>query len=282
MKYYFFRLLEKLKLINYFNFIASLKINGQKIRIPIINGLGHQHFNNHESWFDLFLKKILPNIDGGVVDVGVNIGQTLIKVISIDGSLPYIGFEPNPFVFCYSYRLIEENNLNNHQLFYTGLFTNEEILTLHMDNYAASGASVLPNIREDMSRYKRKMNVPVFAGDKVFSKLNFKAGFLKIDVEGAELEVLKGLKQFLLTNTPVIVLEILPVYSLEKENGKYRKQREVELIAFLKELSYVMFRINEDSVTLTEMEEIPVHNQMSLTNYLFVPIDQKQKFQSIF
>ena len=253
-----------------------------KIKIPVINGLGHQHFGNHESWFDTFLKKLLPNIEGGVVDVGVNIGQTLIKIASIDKTIPYIGFEPNPFVFCYSYKLIEANNLTNYKLFYTGLFTHEEILTLHMDNYLSSGASVLPNIRENMNRFKRKMNVPVFAGDTIFSKLNFKAGLLKIDVEGAELEVLKGLTQFLIDNQPIIVLEILPVYTLEKENGRYRKERELELISFLNGLNYVMFRIDENTIKLTELTEIPVHNQMSQTNYLFTPKNKKQKIQAIF
>jgi len=217
-----------------------------------------------------------------VVDVGVNIGQTLIKIAAIDSKTQYIGFEPNPIAFCYSYRLVEENNWSQCHLYYTGLFTEESILTLFMDNYASSGASVLPKMREDMSRYKRKMNVPVFAADTIFSKVDFKAGLLKIDVEGAELEVLIGAKDFVRRNRPLIVLEILPVYSLERENGRYRKEREVQLIGFLNSMDYVMYRIHEDTVTLTEMSEIPVHGQMSLTNYLFVSRHMKGKIEEVF
>jgi len=282
LKYYFFRVFEKLKVIKYFNCVSSMTVEGKQIKIPVIGGMGQQHFGDHETWLSSFLRTVLPHIDGGVVDVGVNIGQTLIKVAAIDSRVPYMGFEPNPFAFCYSYRLIEENGWSQCQLFYAGLFTEESILTLFMDNYASSGASVLPKIREDMSRYKRKMNVPVFAGDTVFSKVKFKAGLLKIDVEGAELEVLIGARDFLETNRPLIALEILPVYSLEKENGRYRKERELQLIGFLASMDYIMYRINEDTVTLTEMAEIPVHGQMSQTNYLFVQRDRNEEISRLF
>jgi FkbM family methyltransferase len=282
MKYYIIRILEKLRLLQYFNFNISTNINGKKMVIPVLNGIGQQHLSNHERWFDGFLQKLLSKVDGGFVDVGVNIGQTLLKVASINREMPYVGFEPNPFAFCYAYRLIEVNQLKYHQLYYVGLYTEEKMVTLHMDNYLSSGASVLANFREDMSRYKRLMNVPVFRADAVFNTISFKAGCLKIDVEGAELEVLKGAKTFLENNKPVIVLEILPVYSLEKENGRFRKTREEELITFLHGLNYTMYRINEQTITLTQMSEIPVHGNMSLTNYIFIPNEQTATFTTLF
>lgn len=282
MKSYFFKILKKLHVVSHINLTTSLKINGKKLKIPVIHGLGYQHFNAYEVWFTSFLKKLLPHIEGGVIDVGVNIGQTLIKIASIDSTIPYIGFEPNSFAFCYSYNLVQVNQLNNFQLYNIGLSKQEEILTLHMDNYQSSGASVLPNIRENMSKFKIKMKVPVFAGDNIFKNLDFKAGLIKIDVEGAELEVLQGMKEFIKNSKPYIILEILPVYNIEKENGRQRKERELLLISFLKQLDYTMFRINEHDITITELTEIEIHGKMRLTNYIFVPTQKVQEIKSIF
>ena len=63
--------------------------------------------------------------------------------------------------------------------------------------------------------------------------LNLKSDFIKLDVENHELEVLKGGKQHLKKNKPVILLE----------NNK--KIREVSL--FLKSINYSPYRISKNS-----------------------------------
>lgn len=151
-----------------------------------------------------------------------------------------------------------------------------------MDNYLASGASVLPEFRNNMDKFKKKLYVPVFKGDKILAKYPVNAGFLKIDVEGAELEVLQGLQGFLTEQQPIIILEILPVYTLENKNGSFRKSREVELIAFLHSLNYGMYRIDEKNLSITFLKEIPIHGNMDWTNYLFVPTQKQATIEAAF
>ncbi len=111
--------------------------------------------------------------------------------------------------------------------------------------------------------------------DSIFSNENVKEiNFIKIDVEGAELEVIQGFKATLQQFHPVIIMEILPVYSLENENGKMRKQRQDMLLSLMNELDYKMFLIHEKTAQLEMINDIPVHGDMSRTNYLFIPSPQ--------
>lgn len=49
-----------------------------------------------EDWLFPLLAQLLAARPGVVLDVGANIGQTLVKVKAADWARPYIGIEPNP------------------------------------------------------------------------------------------------------------------------------------------------------------------------------------------
>jgi len=53
----------------------------------------------------------------------------------------------------------------------------------------------------------QKVEVKSMTGDELITKLDFSPKIIKIDVEGAELEVIIGLKQYLTENTPYVVME---------------------------------------------------------------------------
>ncbi len=269
MLYYFHRLLYKLGIYKRINVIVKKTINNKKFSIPIINEFGYYHLLKHEEWFTVLLEQLLPATDGAFADVGMNIGQTLLKVYSIDAGREYFGFEPNPICYYYCQRLIELNKLNNYHLFPVGLFDKDDVLKLYMDMDIASGASVLKDFRTNMSRYKKHINVPVFKGDEILGKFEKKIGILKADVEGAELEVIKGTLKIIERDLPFLILEILPVYNLEKTNGQYRKKRQDELVSILLNLEYSIFRIDADNGSLIKLNNIEVHGQMQNTNYFF-------------
>lgn len=92
---------------------------------------------------------------------------------------------------------------------------------------------------------------------------------IKIDVEGFELEVFKGMLS-LLKLRPLIICEILPVYNIHKENGRKRWERQSKLQGILKENEYSIFLINEQAGTLNYLEDFFAHGSMQQTNYLFV------------
>ena len=74
--------------------------------------------------------------------------------------------------------------------------------------------------------------------DDFFEKENCLPNILKIDVEGAELQVLQGMPRFLRENKPIIVMEYLLGSS---QNEAHRKA-----VAFSQTLGYQVFRIKSD------------------------------------
>ena len=272
MFYYFHRLLFKLHFFRYCNVTFTKRIRNKKFRIPVIKETGYLNLLGKENWMDNLLADLFNVTNGMFVDVGMNAGQTLLKVSSLDDKRKYVGFEPNPFCFYYCYKLIETNKLKECNIYPVGLFNETSILTLHMDKEYAAGASVLEDFRKNKGRYSIKLNVPVFKGDDILqAKENGEKSIIKIDVEGAELEAIKGLYNTISTHQPFIILEILPVYSLDSENGQYRYQRQQEMLSILDSLGYEMYRINEKEEMLNRLNEVEVHGSMQLTNYLFIP-----------
>jgi len=264
--------LDKAGILKYFNFRLTYRAKGKKFILPVINCVGYQLYNVSEKWAVNLYEKLLKINQGTFVDVGANNGQTLLKIASFSNQLSYIGFEPNPSCFYYLKKLIDANKLTGCNIFPVGLHYENKITTLISDNDFAAGASILQDFRENNSRYKIRQNVPLMKGDEIFEVLSDSIAVIKADVEGAELEVIKGLQQTIIKHSPFIVLEILPVYSLEKKNGIYRKERQDALLDILKMLGYKMYRINEATGELILLSDIEVHGDMARTNYLFSPL----------
>jgi FkbM family methyltransferase len=272
-KFYLSHLLFKAGLLKYINFTASKTINSKKYIIPVINCAGYTNLSeNYEPWFSNFLQKILIGQQPYIVDVGVNIGQTILKLATLNKDIHYLGFEPNPTCYSYSRKLIQANNLAKYKIFPVGLSDKFQILSLFGDNDYAGGASLIGNFRKNVKRYSNIQNVTVAEGDKILAEENLpQIDFIKADVEGAELEVMKGLAETVRKYQPLIMLEILPVYSLSNENGILRKTRQDQLLKVMKNYGYQCYLVDEKKCTLTTIEDIPVHSDMGRTNYLFIP-----------
>lgn len=253
------------------------------MRIPILGGHGFQNLPIAEKWASDLYRKLMAASPGAFLDVGANNGQTLLKVKAIDATRDYLGFEPNPICYHYTRRLIAVNNYQNCTLFPVGMSTENAILSLYHDAEFASGASVLPGFRENMARYSTVQKVVLMRGDQVLRESSLEAiSVIKADVEGAELEVVQGLSETIQKYRPAIVLEILPVYSLEKPNGQYRHTRQQSLLGSLKAWNYQMFSIVETDASVIPLEEIEVHGDMGRTNYLFLPREKRSQFTALF
>ncbi len=271
-KYYWCRLLDKAGLLKYFSFFFTIKVGARKMFVPVINGRGYFNlFPVKEAWMERLIQKCLSERMGSILDVGVNLCQTLLKIASHNSKVDYYGFEPNPVCYTYSKELIKRNNLSSFKVFPVGLSDEGAVVKLFGDNDHASGASMVENFRNNVEKYPLIHHVPVMRGDIVLKNENIDAiNFVKIDVEGAELEVIKGLQETLQKYKPVIIMEILPVYNAESVNGKMRKARQDELLKLLHEMDYILLLIKEREVKLEKLANIPVHGDMGKTNYLLV------------
>ena len=111
------------------NYSRTTYINGVRVSIPAIRGIS---CFASEPWMVELLDCILPEQQGVFLDVGVNVGQTLVKVKAIDANRKYVGFEPNPVCNFYVQELIKKNDFKNCTIFPVGLFTENCVLSLDL------------------------------------------------------------------------------------------------------------------------------------------------------
>jgi FkbM family methyltransferase len=262
------------------NFSVAAHVDGRSLKIPILLGRGYQNLQIGEAWLYRAFSKVLGARQGAFVDVGVNLGQTLIKVKLIDPGRAYYGFEPNPQCTQYVTELINVNGFADCTLVPVGLSDEARVAVLYAKADAVDpSASVVPGFRA-VDRYARTQHVPVFPGDALLGGAE-RIALLKIDVEGGEMEVVAGLVDTLRRCTPIVFCEILPVFDDATDNGRFRKQRQDRLLATLRSLGYAVFRMQQDE-TVEELADIATHADLALTNYAFVPASQVDTFRALF
>jgi len=274
------KLIRKVGLLNYITFSEIIKINDQNIKIPVIVGLS---CDLTETWMISLLKHLLKEKEGAFLDVGINLGQTLIKVKGVEPKRKFIGFEPNPTCVFYVKELIKKNQFEDCTIFPVGLFTEDSVMLLECinDTEVDSAGSLIKNFRSGRVIY-HKIPVPVFRFQSITSLLNVdKIGIVKIDVEGVELEVVKSLYQLFNVHRAIILLEILPVYSNE---NTMREERQEELERIFDELNYSLFRVDKSRNTfigLKKIENIGIHSDLNQCDYVVIPNELVARIQNI-
>ena len=168
-----------------------------------------------------FSKKINSKI---LLDIGANIG--FYSILSSDYFEKIYSYEPNERNFKVLKKNIENNKLKNIKILNFGLGESKEVLMGKSNTkgelFQTSGFA----LNKDNKKGER---VLVKKGDDVLQLKN-KTLTIKIDVEGFEFFVLKGLKRTLIDNWCVLQIEIW-----EKNNDEVHK--------FLKLLGYKMINL---------------------------------------
>jgi len=258
------------RISSFLNLTVPARVSGRGIRVPLVAGVGFDNLQPTERWMDTVLPVLLGHRGGTFVDVGVNVGQTLIKLRRFDAAVPYVGFEPNPVCYTYTQKLIAENRFEHCTLVPVGLSNTATVVSFHMRSDSDVGASTVDGFRKFGEGPHDVRLVPVFTGDDMLERLGTPSvSVLKVDVEGAELEVLQGFEATL-ARRPFVLCEILPLFSHDGPKGRFRKPRQDALLAFMRHAGYALYRILPDASALP-LRDIDVHRDPELTNYLFAP-----------
>jgi FkbM family methyltransferase len=268
------RVLNRTGLLNHLNLTLFCKVNGTDFKIPLMGHTGFDIFFEKESWMGSMVKRLLDiRPYDAFVDVGVNLGQTMLTVKSINKDIPYFGFEPNPVCVTFLTRLIKINEISC-EIFPVALSDHTGFAVLFKDKTLAedSSATIVENFRDTIDR--DQVHVPVSSERPAILEKS-KVGIIKIDVEGAEMEVIKCLYSLIKNNRPFIICEILPVYEAQNH---FRFERQETLIKMLKDIDYVIFRIHANS-SVERLGDIGIHGNVKDSNYLFVPSEFRANIQ---
>lgn len=250
---------------------VPVRVNGRQFDAPVLN---KTYCQVTEPWMVQLLGRLLPKRKGTFVDVGMNLGQTLLIAKALEHDRPYIGFEPNPHCFTYCERLVQQNQIKHATLVPVGLGKETGLarLQLYSDSPVDQSASLVENFRPGQQIVGEEL-VPVFRFEDVLQVVDLEnIGIVKIDVEGGELGVLESMSTALRKWQPWIVVEILPSYS---EDNVDRVDRQKTIEQLMDELDYLLLRIYKSSENqfsgLKEITSIGIYDEIALSDYVFIP-----------
>ncbi|HEX2542325.1 MAG TPA: FkbM family methyltransferase [Caldimonas sp.] len=227
--------------LRYLNITIPIEVAGRQFRAPLVRGLGFGNRRDAEPWMTDVLRRLLSLSPGtAFLDVGVNIGQTLFKVKSLEPDRPYVGFEPNPFCVQYANDVIRINGFRDCEILPVGLADQAAVCQFFAIDDTDSAGSIVEGLRPGQV-IGRKQYVPVFPYETVAHLLPPRIGIVKIDVEGAELEVLRGMDSLLRAQQPWITCEVLHSHTAEQIPSQRERNR--TLMDFMDERGYAAYQI---------------------------------------
>lgn len=184
---------------------------GSRLLIEAYNNRGH-YVETESLSKDQRVVKVFGAVLGtgdNVLDVGANIGRMSVlasRLVGNSGSV--IAFEPSPKVISSLYRNLAINGCTNLTVYNLAIADSDGQITFHMPIGTNSALGSIRNIGDDASIC---IEVPLRALDN-FDSLPPTIKVVKIDVEGADLRVVRGATRLIKTRRPIIVMEFSPIW----------------------------------------------------------------------
>lgn len=161
--------------------ITSTKINLHKIWLTDPYWF---IFNHREIFEEEIYKFTSKRPDPLIIDCGSNIGLSIIYFNSLYPQSKIIGFEPDPEIFRFLEQNLEEFSIPNIELHQKAVWTCETELLFVQDG--SLGGKIVKN--------RNKKNIIEIQSMRLRDLLTQPIDFLKIDIEGAEYDVLEDCK----------------------------------------------------------------------------------------
>jgi len=169
----------------------NVEIDGHKMFLDSLDSLRLSINGVYEEFETEIVKKIIKKGDV-VVDVGANIGYyTLIfaKLVGKEGKV--FAFEPEPTNFNILKKNVKINEYENVTLINKAVSNKTGKMTLDLDEINKGGHSISKNNSE------KTIEIESIRLDDYFKTYYGKINFIKLDIEGAEVEAIKGMSEIL-------------------------------------------------------------------------------------
>ncbi len=210
---------------------------GLSMRFRAPDGGGRKIYKRgiyEEDFSDFLLCDLTLTTDDVVLDIGANIGWYSVLLSKYFPQARIFSFEPDPENFHCFQSNIERNACTNITSVEKGAGEATETKTLYLYKKSNVGRHSMLSINEGPTIEVQVVSLDEFLRDQQVDLSKIK--FLKIDIEGYELNAFKGARK-VLENVPMIMAEFSPGYmrkgGLEPE----------ELLDFLADFGFTPFEL---------------------------------------
>ncbi|MBU6430874.1 MAG: FkbM family methyltransferase [Patescibacteria group bacterium] len=199
-------------------------------------------YEKYES--DIFRSKIKQGMT--IIDIGANLGYYAAIAARRAGERGLvIAFEPEPNFFKLLSKNISRNNLKNASLFEMAIADKNGKMELFLSNENKGNNSLIQS--ENLKTSVRVKSVTL--DDFITSRKIEKVDIVKMDIEGAEILAIEGMKKTLIKHKPLLFLEFSP-HSIVKLN-----RNPTDFISILSGMGYSIFEINETRKSLNNVTD---------------------------
>ncbi len=246
---------------------------GFKMYLDMVYGY-HRTIYFTGEYYEVAYGRLVARIIGpgwSFVDVGANVGfYTLMAAQSAD---QVYSFEPNPGLLEWLRGNIAVNGFRNVTVFDFGLSDQEAVLELQQSNSGLGEATLRGGVKFD-----RTSKICVTRGDDVLPQPpEGRPIFIKIDVEGWEHHVLRGLEQILRGPDVVVTVEITDEWL--RTTGSSAAQ----LFEYMKVLGYHAYEIQKPPTrikTVPRLEQVDQPRQQHQYDVCFTRFADVDSFWS--
>ena len=208
------------------------------IRFATRNGINYKlHLQDYMDWLLFFgikekgresLYQLVKKNDT-VIDVGTNTGEVLMNFAVLTGNLGKVhGFEPDSVNHKRCTENLKLNNFRNIQLNQAGLGDNSGKYNIKVNTQSNRGGNRITRDHGENTEEITVITLDEYVENNSIPVVNV----IKIDVEGFELNVLKGSENILNRLKPILFIEV------DDNNLKEQGHSAKELIQFVQEKGY--------------------------------------------
>lgn len=216
----------------------SRRINNMNVRFPV--RWSRYYESNYEADNYFFLQaRVKPGMH--IIDIGAHLGlfsATSSKLAGDNGKI--VCFEPTPGTYAILLQTLKLNHCHNVIPVQGAVSDKEGSATFYISETAGCNSNSL--IKNKAGNEAKGYEVKLFTIDGITNQYSLKPGLIKIDAEGAELDVLRGGLNTFKNFKPILILGLHPDFINKKGDS-------LEKIWDLLEQSGYRLKENENYLT---------------------------------